>query len=89
MSSYPPTTFFTSGPFAKSINSAEEFANNIVLCHYFEEAAKQQQIIEEEYFEAILDGDEELAKQKKQQLNMCEGAIQLTATLLDDEATVS
>ena len=49
----------------------------------------QQQIIEEEYFEAILDGDEELAKQKKEQLNMCEGAIRLSATLFDYEALVS
>jgi peroxiredoxin family protein len=89
MPSYPPTTFFTSGPFAKSIDSAEEFATNIVLSHYFEEAAMQQQVIEEEYFEAILDGDEELAKQKKQQLNMCVEAIQLTATLFDYESIVS
>ena len=89
MSSYNPYDFFVSGPFAETQQKMEDFGNNIVLSHYFEETAKQQQIIEKEYWEAVLNGDTELAKEKQHELTLCEGAIQLTAGLFDPEMAIS
>jgi hypothetical protein len=86
---FPPPHFFTCGPFADSLQRVEDFSHNIVTFQYFEETVRQQQIIEQKYIQAIMDGDEELADEMKEQLNTCEGAFRITATLLNYEALVS
>jgi hypothetical protein len=86
---FPPSHFFTCGPFADSLQKVEDFAYNIITFQYFEETIRQQQIIEQKYIQAIIDGDEELADEMKQQLNTCEGAFRITATLLNHETLVS
>ena len=89
MSLYKIGGFFKEGPFAESEKKAEEFAANITMAMYFEETVKQQILIEEEYLQAICDGNEKLAKKKRQELDMSEGAFKLTATLFDTEANIS
>lgn len=89
MSLYELGGFFKQGPFAEAEKRAEEFSTSITMSMYFEETVKQQILIEEEYIEALKSGDEKLAEEKKQELNMCEGAFRLTATLLDTEAYLS
>jgi len=89
MTLYDPYDFFKGGPFAETQKIIDDFANSITLSFYFEECARQQILIEKEYLEAILNGDEELAEEKRQELNMCEGAFRITATLFDTEANIS
>jgi len=81
--------FFKQGPFAETEKRAEDFASGITMAMYFEETVKQQILIEEEYIEALKSGNEKLPEEKKQELNMCEGAFKLTATLLNTEAYIS
>lgn len=89
MSLYKTGGFFTQGPFAESEKRAEDFAANITMSMYFEETVKQQMIIEEEYIQAVCDGNEKLAAEKRQELDLTEGAFKLTATLFDTAANVS
>ena len=89
MSLYQMGAFFKQGPFAESEKRAEDFTANITMAMYFEETVKHQILIEEQYIQALSDGNEELAEEKRQELRMSEGAFKITATLFDTEANIS
>ena len=74
MSSEP---FFSSGPFADTAKTIDEFGSNLYAGHYFETTVKHQQELLEEYEKVLLSEDSSLIRKKKEELNMCEGMLAL------------
>ena len=76
------------GPFEKAEQILHDFASSIYMSSYLTEAIEQHQKLEEEYWAAVDIDDKELMDQKKQELNLFEGAFKLTTALFDLDGDV-
>ena len=75
------------GPFERTKILLEDFVSNLAVSSYLTECVQQHQKLEQEYWDAVANEDIELMTQKRQELNMFEGAFKLTTSLfhLDEE----
>lgn len=87
MSIFFPNGSPVDGPFERSKILLEDFVSNLAVASYLTECIEQHQKLEQEYWEAVANDDVELMTQKKQELNLFEGAFKLTTSLfhLDEE----
>ena len=76
-------TIFTTGPFAEASQRALDFGPNIYFSYLFGDSIRQQEELEKEYEEALLNNDEDLAKSKRNQIDMMEGVYRLSLTVFE------
>lgn len=71
------------GPFAISRKNAHDFCQNLYLGYAINECAQHMKKVQEEYEEAILKADDELAEQKRLELQTYQSSLQLTAYMFE------
>ncbi len=79
----------TVGPFAASRENMDAFCQNLYLTYAMNECALQLSRLEAEYSQAVLNADDELAEQKRLELQVFQSSLMLTAHMFDEIDQVS
>jgi len=71
-------SFFTCGPFAKIVESAEDFGTGLYFSQLYHETIKEHQNLELQLIDAINEQDDLLIRELEKQICFIENACKLT-----------